>query len=104
MPLPCPCCRASNDAGPACRRCKADLSLLFSVASQRDSLVADARRHARAGRFADALRALDSAAGLRAGPDLARLRAAVLLLSRDFPAAVACYSAAGKSADRRGGS
>ena len=28
MPVPCPCCKAANDTGPGCRRCKADLSLL----------------------------------------------------------------------------
>ena len=30
----CPCCKANNDSGPACRRCKADLSLLFAFEKQ----------------------------------------------------------------------
>lgn len=35
MTIVCPCCRAGNDAGPACRRCKADLSLLFEARTRR---------------------------------------------------------------------
>ena len=93
MPLPCPCCRASNDTGPACRRCKADLSLLFALEGHRDSLLADAKHLAAQGRFADALASVDEADALRHGDDTRRLRAAVLLLNRDFPAAFACYSA-----------
>jgi hypothetical protein len=94
VPLPCPCCRASNDAGPACRRCKADLSLLFALEENRDALLTAARRLAAQGRFADALRSVDEADSLRRGDDCRRLRAAFLLLSRDFPAAFKCYSAA----------
>jgi hypothetical protein len=101
--LPCPCCRAVNDAGPACRRCKADLSLLFALEEQRECLLAAAKRQAAQGRFADALDAVGEAEDLRRGDDVRRLRAALHLLNRDFPAALACYSAAGKSADRRGG-
>jgi len=31
----CPVCRAENDTGPECRRCKADLSLLCALDKQR---------------------------------------------------------------------
>ena len=31
----CPACRAENDEGPQCRRCRADLSLLFALEEQR---------------------------------------------------------------------
>ena len=31
----CPVCRATNDQGPQCRRCKADLGLLFRLEAQR---------------------------------------------------------------------
>lgn len=31
----CPVCRAENDRGPNCRRCRADLSLLFALEKQR---------------------------------------------------------------------
>jgi hypothetical protein len=101
--IPCPCCRAANDAGPACRRCKADLSLLFAVEEQRDRHLAEAKQLAAEGRVADALSAVDDAESLRRGDDVLRLRAALHLLNRDFNSALAYYSAAGKSADRRGG-
>jgi hypothetical protein len=91
VPVPCPCCKALNDAGPTCRRCKADLSLLFAVEGQRAAAVADAGHLASDGRFPEALAALDRAAQLRHTPDLPRLRAAVLLLARDFPAALRAY-------------
>jgi hypothetical protein len=92
--IACPCCRASNDTGPACRRCKADLSLLFALEENREALLADARRLAAQGRFADALTSVDEAESLRRGDDCRRLRATLLLLTRDFPAAFKCYSAA----------
>ncbi len=40
----CPVCKAENAAGPACRRCKADLSLLFQLEEQRERTLAAARR------------------------------------------------------------
>ena len=94
--IPCPCCRATNDAPPACRRCKADLSLLFGVMTQRDALMADAMRHIAAGDFFAALCSIGDVESLRSGGDVSRLRAVVHLLSRDFHTAWACYSAVGK--------
>ena len=91
MPVPCPCCKAANDTGPACRRCKADLSLLFAVDAEQAALVAAARRHAAQGRYPEALAALDRAAQLRATPDVLRLRAAALVLAGRFPAALRAY-------------
>ena len=92
MTIPCPCCRASNDAGPACRRCKADLTLLFAVAEQRASLVAEAQSFAAEGKFGEALRSLEEADALRGGDDVRQLRAAVLLAAGDFVAAWAAYT------------
>ena len=92
-PITCPCCRASSDAGPACRRCKADLSLLFAVEARRGFLVAEAGRLAADGKFADALRFVDEAERLRGVADVRRLRAAALLLAGDFAAALAAYHA-----------
>ena len=92
--VPCPCCRASNDAGPACRRCRADLGPLFALEARRDFLLADARRLAAAGRVADALTAAAEAAALRTGDDVLRLRAALHLLAGDFPTAWGCHPAA----------
>ena len=91
MPIPCPCCKAVNDAGPACRRCKADLSLLFAVEADRGAAIEQARRLAADSHFPGALAAIDRAAQLRRGDDLSRLRAAVLLLARDFAGALDVY-------------
>ena len=86
MPLSCPVCRAANDQGPACRRCKADLSLLFAVESQRGAQVAAAAR-ALALRQPDvAISHAEAAADQRRGADVHRLLAAAYLLRGDFPA------------------
>ena len=91
MPVPCPCCKASNDAGPSCRRCKADLASLFAVDAQRTVILTEARRLAVESRFAESLAALDRAAQLRRDADVSRARAVVLLLAREFPAALSAY-------------
>jgi hypothetical protein len=44
MAMPCPVCRASVEQGPQCRRCRADLSLLFALAEQREDALREARR------------------------------------------------------------
>ncbi len=91
MTIACPCCRAANETGPTCRRCRADLSLLFAVADRRGFLLSEARRLVAEGKFADAVRSLDEAAALRAGGDVRRLRAAALLLAGEYAAALAAY-------------
>lgn len=91
MPIPCPCCKASNDAGPSCRRCKADLSLLVAFEADRTATLDAARRFVGGARFAEAHAALDRANRLRQGDDIARLKAVAFLLARDFPAALRAY-------------
>jgi hypothetical protein len=91
--IPCPCCRAANESGPNCRRCKADLSLLFAVARRRAFLLSAAQAFAAEGRLPAARRALDEATALRAGDDVRRLRAAVDLLAGDYRAAWNAYDA-----------
>jgi hypothetical protein len=84
MPITCPTCRAVNDDGPACRRCRADLSLLFAVEARRAAELTEARVQLAQG---DASAAFDSARradALRRGADTARLAAAAALLKRDF--------------------
>ena len=85
MAIACPVCRAVNDAGPACRRCKADLALCFAVERQRAAAMTRA-----------APAAARRAHGLRRGPDSARRLAALSLLAGDFPAAWALYDTASK--------
>ena len=36
----CPACKADNAQGPACRRCKADLSPLWALEARREALLA----------------------------------------------------------------
>src|SRR3954466_14647110 len=83
MPLTCPVCRAANDAGPACRRCRADLALCFAVENRRDRELAAARAAIAAGGVEDALTHAERAAKLRRGPDADRVLAVVHLLAGD---------------------
>jgi hypothetical protein len=85
--LPCPVCKAENAQGPACRRCKADLSLLFRLEAHRASLVAAAAESLRTGRLAEALVSARHAHELRHGEDSGRLLALTGWLRRDYAAA-----------------
>ncbi len=87
--LRCPVCRAENDRGPTCRRCRADLGLLFRLEDQRRGLVERARNELSQGRATEALALLDAAQALRRGDDVRRLRAVAHLLRRDFGRAFA---------------
>ena len=51
IPMQCPICKARNDAGPQCRRCRADLSPLFELEKCRSRLLADAYLAMRSGRW-----------------------------------------------------
>jgi hypothetical protein len=91
--LRCPVCRADNAGGPACRRCKADLSLLFSLEAQREQALAEAGRLAAAGDAAGLLAQARRADRLRSDGPSRRLLALAHLLRRDFPAALAAHRA-----------
>jgi hypothetical protein len=90
-PIPCPVCRARPETGPQCRRCKADLTLLFALEAQRDSALLEARRSLAAGRPGEALALAHGADRLRRGSDARRLMAAAHLVRRDFASAWRCY-------------
>ena len=94
MTLCCPVCRAENAAGPACRRCRADLSLLAAVEARRDFHLANARSAAADNRLDDALEELARAEELRGGPDVRQVRACAYLLAGDFPSALAEHATA----------
>ncbi|HEX4607871.1 MAG TPA: hypothetical protein VH092_06685 [Urbifossiella sp.] len=91
MPVPCPCCKASNDAGPACRRCKTDLTLLFAADADAAALLAAARDALAAGRYAAAESLADRSAALRRTAAALRARAAARLMSGRFADALAVY-------------
>ena len=90
--MTCPVCRAANDAAAtACRRCKADLTLVVAVEARRAGLLGEAKSALAAGDCDAALRHLASAEAVRGGVDVERLKAAAHLANRDFPAAWRIY-------------
>jgi hypothetical protein len=87
----CPVCKADNPHGPQCRRCKADLSLLFALEEQRQWKLAEARRCLRQGEWQTAVKHAVTASWLRDDEESRRLVAVARLLSRDFAAAWRWY-------------
>jgi len=94
----CPVCKADNGQGPTCRRCKADLSLLFALEEQRASAISRARQALREGLLDEALDEAERARGLRGGPDVHRLLAVIHLLRRDFEGACKWYRISAREA------
>ncbi|HKI32427.1 MAG TPA: hypothetical protein VKA46_11205 [Gemmataceae bacterium] len=90
--ITCPVCRARVESGPQCRRCKADLSLLFALEARRDAALAAAHRALAAGQPDKALAAARGAEVLRHGEDAGHLIAAAHLLRREFEAAWYWYA------------
>jgi hypothetical protein len=86
----CPVCRADT-AGPHCRRCKADLSVLLAVEDQADRALQTARRELARGEWTAASTETDRARTLRADREAEALRATVQLLQRDFSGAWKTY-------------
>jgi hypothetical protein len=87
----CPVCRADVDEGPNCRRCRADLSLLFELEEQRQRAMAAAylclqQQHPR-----QALVISEGVHALHANAESQRLRALAHLLCRDFASAWDAY-------------
>jgi methylphosphotriester-DNA--protein-cysteine methyltransferase len=80
----CPLCKADNAAGPACRRCKADLSMLFRLEKRRAWTLGEAQRLLAAGRIGEANSWAQLADWLRSDAESLRLFALTRLLLRDF--------------------
>ena len=91
MELMCPCCRATN-ATISCRRCKADLSLMMSGESYRDSLVIAAKQSLVKHQCDEAFITIAQAEAIRPGDDLDRLKACGQLLSGDYRGALHSYN------------
>lgn len=87
----CPVCRAENSQGPQCRRCRADLSLLWRLEEERRRYAETAKRLAARGELGRALAVADGVDALRHGPDSAQLLAVIHLLRGDFAAAWRSY-------------
>jgi hypothetical protein len=86
-PVVCPVCRQRNEQLPLCRRCKADLGLLFALESQRARVLGIGWRALASGDADAALTQADRAEEMRNGVDARRLRALAHLLRREFDAA-----------------
>jgi hypothetical protein len=80
----CPVCRADNTEGPNCRRCRADLSLLFALEEQRTALLDQARQQALSQHWSEAARLAEQAHQLRRDEDSSRLAAAAYVLQGDY--------------------
>ena len=80
----CPVCKADNLETPQCRRCKADLSLLFELEERRRHLLDQARQRLVDGRAAEAVDLGFEAEDLQQDEESSRLLAVAHLLNRDY--------------------
>jgi hypothetical protein len=88
----CPACRADNTTGPQCRRCRADLSLLFALEDQRLRVLEQAALAARRGDWREVTRLAGQAHDLRRDEDSRRLLALAHLVQRHFAEAWQVYN------------
>jgi hypothetical protein len=84
MALRCPVCKAENAQGPICRRCKADLSLLFALEAKRARAISEARAALTDGRWDEARSQAKRADHLRHDDESKELLAVTALLCGDF--------------------
>jgi alkyl sulfatase BDS1-like metallo-beta-lactamase superfamily hydrolase len=82
--LRCPVCKAENSAGPLCRRCKADLAVLWELETHRERLLAAARQAAGRGEWRTFLTLVEQAVTLREDEETTRLLLAGLVLNGDY--------------------
>jgi hypothetical protein len=100
--LRCPVCKAENTYPPLpfggegrgegarvlCRRCKADLSLLFQLEEARQQLLEEAQHEANVGHWQQFLSCVSRAHALRGDDQTRHLRALGCLLTADFAGAM----------------
>jgi hypothetical protein len=82
--MKCPVCKADNDQGPQCRRCRVDLSLLFTLQQQRRAALVEAYRSAARGRWQRALAIAEGADALHSDEETRHFLAVGYLMQRDF--------------------
>ena len=87
----CPVCKANNDRGPQCRRCRADLSLLFTLEEQRQALLDQAFGCLREGTGISLISLVDQIEQIRFDEECLRLRALGYLLQRQYSLAWQTY-------------
>jgi len=98
----CPICRADNDQGPQCRRCRADLALLWTLEGQRGRALAAAYQALACGQPRELLGRAIHVDGLRRDEESSRLVVLAYLLCRDFAVAWQTYSARFRGSDAPG--
>jgi len=92
----CPVCKADNPQGPQCRRCKADLWLLFAIEEQRQQALSATRQCLAGGQWGPAVQHAEAADWMRSDEESQRLLAVAYLLNRDFVRAWQSYQIIGR--------
>lgn len=98
----CPVCKAENTQGPTCRRCKADLSLLFQLEDQRARTLTEARRLLSAARTDEAEELAVEANWLRSDEESRRMLALTRLMAGDFAGVWGLVRPTGMRAEKSG--
>ena len=98
--MQCPVCRNQVDQGPQCRRCRADLSLLFCLEKQRVHILDVAMQCLSQRRPRRALALAEGADALRHDDQSQRLRILSILCQRDFARALQEYNARAHNSSR----
>ena len=88
----CPVCRAENDEGPNCRRCRADLGALFALEEQRRRALDAAYRSLAAGQTRRAHALAQGARALHDDAEVRRSAAMCALVARDFASTYRIYN------------
>jgi hypothetical protein len=83
----CPVCRADNDTGPSCRRCRADIRILFDLEDQRRCVLDAAYLCLNRGEMHRGRALAEGVRALRDDRKSRRLGAVAALLNRDFAVA-----------------
>jgi len=89
--MQCPVCRAANDQGPQCRRCRVDLSPLFALEEQRRRLLCTSSQALAQGQPEQALSLAEQAHALRDDAESRRQLAICHLFRRQFELAWRYY-------------
>jgi hypothetical protein len=84
----CPVCKAENTRGPECRRCKADLALLFQLEEQRQYAMERTRLALSRAKWADAIGQAAQVNWLRSDAESLQLLAVAHFLNREFAEAL----------------
>jgi len=90
--ISCPNCKANNESGPLCRRCKSDISLLFQAFDRRAWVLRQSEISLRNGQLLESKCYLEEAELIQPGIEIDRMKAVIHLLNRDFAAAASWYT------------